>query len=147
MSNIWTIEEFQTNFDAFFKKRELNEVNLGVFLRSNYLVLPKFPEKQFCSQSESVGVFLDYNKIETLMVGIDKLYGKTWLFRNDFSESDKLIQRLAKMFTAENPEDFPSIPVTRYENKYLASDGNHRLYHAYLRGWNVKIVVESEIVI
>jgi len=77
-------------------------------------------------------------------INVKDIYGSNWLFENELSNWTRLCQRLAKMFLANDSNDFAAIFVTRYGDKYIASDGNHRIYHAYL--WNqVKVCIDDEL--
>ena len=137
----FTVKEFQKEYSAFMKDSN-SERRARAFFEKNHEKLPKFFSDRLVSPN-----FYDLSKKEYLRpclereVPIDCIYGFSWLFE-EFdspdvqSEGRPLAERLARIFCDCPDRIVNPIPLVQIgENRYIANDGNHRIYSAYLRSW------------
>jgi len=137
----FTVKEFQKEYSAFMKDSN-SERRARAFFEKNHEKLPKFFSDRLVSPN-----FYDLSKKEYLRpclereVPIDCIYGFSWLFE-DFdspdvqSEGRPLAERLVRIFFDCPDRIVNPIPLVQIgENCYIANDGNHRIYSAYLRSW------------
>jgi len=137
----FTVKEFQKEYSAFMKDSN-SEKLARAFFEKNHEKLPKFFSDRLVSPN-----FYDLSKKDYLRpclereVPIDCIYGFSWLFE-DFdspdvqSEGRPLAERLARIFCDCPDRIVNPIPLVQIgENRYIANDGNHRIYSAYLRSW------------
>lgn len=137
----FTVKEFQNEYSTFMKDSN-SEMLAYAFFKMNHKRLPKFFSDRYVSPS-----LYDLSKKEYLRpyiereVSIDCIYGFSWLFE-DFdspeiqSEGRPLAERLVRIFFDCPDRIVNPIPLVQIgENCYIANDGNHRIYSAYLRSW------------
>lgn len=142
----WSLDHFNKEFEFYITEvGGYTRESLTVFFEFHRYSLPLFLPNHFIAASDISDdpTFNNNDDIATLYVPISSLYGNTWLYKNDRSLGRPLPDRLARLFMAKTAEDLPPIPIDDLQNgSYLATDGNHRIYSAYLRGWTT---IKAEI--
>lgn len=141
MTSIFTLEEFRKEYNYFINLHTTNrsEKSLEIFFRTNSYQLPLFPKSQYIKNRYCYDFKFCQKDIPDSFYDLNKICGNTWLFKPKDIKKDYDYphpNRLAKMFQAKSPLELP--PVDLYElddGRYIADDGNHRIYTAYLRGW------------
>ena len=116
-------------------------------LIKNKSKLPIFPSDNYLDITNKKGLVSKYytEKIRILDIPISHIYGNTWLFINDRSnlQLDKISRLLLAILCGQKT---PPIDVAKFGDKYITSDGNHRIYSSYIMGIEkVSCIISSEI--
>lgn len=136
-----TVSEFQLEYNAFMQG-SMSQMLSRNFFACNHDRLPEFFSGKFLPEE-------DYRleNSERLPAGtaceipIDHIYGFSWLFESFDTpqardEGRPLPERLANIFCNSPDKIIQPIPLIDIGNeRYIANDGNHRIYSAYLRQW------------
>lgn len=145
----------QIKFDLPDRKQQ--EVSLFIYLHENFEQLPKFPKEHCCidyyrnSETEveyNGKIYSDFVTCDNSNIWVSPLdmVGSSWVFVHDFSEKPNM-HTLASLLLAD-PNSLEKIPATNsemlYENCYYTTDGNHRLYAAFLMERPFKIDISSQ---
>lgn len=148
---LWTLDQFKEEYEFYVTKvGKYTEESLFVFFSSHQHKLPLYRSDRimppYCLNSSKEHLFHQEDMI-IKDVPISNLFGNTWLYNNEREYGRPKPNRLARIFMAKHPDDLPPILVEDLLNgSYLAEEGNHRIYSAYLRGWDsVKVQVVSSI--
>lgn len=126
---------------------EQKEKELLTYLRNSLQNLPKFPSNRFVDEKFSPqlhGFYHSYDNrtyspptslplcsVETSMISNTQCIGHSWLFKNDYSDGQPFISRLAPILL-KRPDELDALWVGKLDGYYVCNDGNHRIYAAFL---------------
>ena len=137
----WNLEHFKREFRAAFPNiEEMDHHTLEIFFESAKDDLPAFFERHL-----AIGhpVYLSEEERVTKLVPLDQLHGQGWMFAKDFGGPTRSgytypkAGKLAHWFLFQSPDEMEPIEAIQVsDSMYYIEDGNHRLYTAYLKGWN-----------
>lgn len=146
------LNEFRSDYQQLLSTvRCVKDVE--VWLTAIWRKLPPFPEDHFVEEDLKNGRFLYKGSIysskklsikasSVIEVDVSRCVGSTWLFCNDHSDGRPLPERLAPCLYFP-PDGAPTFFAEKMGDYYFCSDGNHRIYAAYLLDRPVKIIVDS----
>lgn len=133
-----SLSEFNIDYQEQFQLIENNMKNRIVYFEMCRTELPSFyPNRHIPCFSMKRSKTIIMEKEETLTVPLEKIYGDGWLFRDKFEYGRPMPERMASLITMTPTSDYPPILCTKLPNGFVyTDDGNHRIYAAYLLGWD-----------
>lgn len=152
-----TLQEFSLMYQAFKNSHQNNKNEIISWLEFYKLSLPNFYEDQLVDFVDDIllnindgliyrsNLYTNILKVDPKIVFVDPSFciGDTWLYRNDRSENRPCADRLCSLLYAK-AECIVEIDAIKVGNYYYCSDGNHRIYVAYLTNRLVKISFKEE---
>lgn len=140
-----SLKEFQIEYMRYMEdpsRKDLSkEILSKAFFKINHRKLPEFFSNRFQYLDFSKHQCYEHSNVIQKEIDIRSIYGDSWLFQ-DFDSlyeefpSRPLPERLAMLFCRNSDRIVEPVPLLDLGNgKYAANDGNHRIYSAYLRGW------------
>jgi len=139
-----SLQEFQDKYDRLIIQNGKNMELLEIFFTVNRHKLPMFPsDRLFDSKWKAPWLTESYD----IVVPVENIIGQGWLFENSNENGRPVPERLASLFLANDPAEIIGPTTTKVNEKlYYTSDGNHRIYAAYLRGNPVNLKIHKEVV-
>lgn len=131
------MEKYLEEMRAFRSEQEVE-----IFFKKRHRELPQFPLDRVLSKPNSTEIQrLVGGSYEKKEIEISCIYGDSWLFHEFDAEYEEyaprpLPARLAMLFWRNSDRITVPVPLLDLgDGRYLADDGNHRIYSAYLRNW------------
>lgn len=134
-SESWTLHEFWHELKEWHESNNCLEDGkiLEYFFAFNKPMLPRYLENKVLKKGNLI---VDNEQTITELVPLKEIYGDTWLFKNEFIDRRPLEDRMGSLFLAKSPEAVTAVKAFKIDdNTYFTDDGNHRIYSAYLKGW------------
>lgn len=142
----WTLTDFKKEYIWFIQNVGNSRELLTAFFDHNMYFLPKYPSDRVITYADLTKGFQRLESRYVKSVPISSLYGNTWLFTGDLPDERPIPLRMAFYMHEHNRDNYHPIAccVDLQDGRYLVEDGNHRIYSAYLQGWEtIDIEIES----
>ena len=129
-------EKYSEEMRAFHSEQEAE-----MFFRKHHRELPQFPLNRMLSKPNPTKTQRPLGGSYEKEIEISCIYGESWLFHEFDREYDEYVPRplparLAMLFWRDSDRIVVPVPLLDLgDGRYLADDGNHRIYSAYLRNW------------
>lgn len=146
MDGRMSLEEFNAEFKRLSTICEINESDLSAYFAVKRFFLPAFyPNRYMDYHSFDVEKMQRTKNYKPIDVPIKNIYGDGWLFSDQFKNGRPLPERMSRLITMTPLSNYPSIFGTGLTNDRVhVTDGNHRIFAAYLLGWEtIRIVVDN----
>lgn len=136
---LWLLEVNRNNLPPFYDNhciRRLSRCDLPENLKS----IAK-PSGTYVGYRLDDIYYLDSKNhaISEMEIEPKQCFGDSWLYHKNNDEDKPMLETIASLFMAKSIRSIPMPQAYRAGDKYICTDGNHRLYAAFLRGSNIVV--------
>lgn len=137
MDQRFDLPKFHENYQRFLQYSPNPKEDLSIFFSIFRMFLPAFyPNRHIPYSSFEEDKIIDIES-EKLIIPLDKIYGDGWLFPDKFTGDRPVSERMGSLITMTPDSKYPTIwGMKLSDGSVFINDGNHRLYAAYLLGWD-----------
>lgn len=137
MEERFSLSDFQKKYQHFLQYSPDTEEYRETFFAIFRMFLPAFHFNRHIPFSSFEKDKIINIEPEELIIPLHKIYGDSWIFSDDFTEGRPKSDRMACLITMTPASNYPTIWGMKLSNGYaFTNDGNHRIYTAYLLGWD-----------